>query len=60
MLSDLYSAFEAQNIALGYHGGGSTPPPATPGTLGTPGVPNSPAPSSPVASSTEEAVTEEK
>ena len=54
---DLYSAFEAQNIALGYHGGGSTPPPASPAA---PSVPNSPIPSSPVASSTEEAVTEEK
>lgn len=54
---DLYSAFEAQNIALGYHGGGNTPPPASPAA---PSVPNSPAPSSPVASATEEAVTEEK
>lgn len=54
---DLYSAFEAQNIALGYHGGGNTPPPASPAS---PSAPNSPAPSSPVASATEEAVTEEK
>ena len=54
---DLYSAFEAQNIALGYHGGGTTPPPATPATPATPAipdVPNSPASSSPVASSSEE------
>ena len=54
---DLYSAFEAQNIALGYHGGRNTPPAAPPTA---PSVPNNPAPSSPVVSSTEEAVTEEK
>lgn len=34
---DLYSAFEAENIALGYHPSG-TPPPST-GSAGTPPVP---------------------
>jgi hypothetical protein len=46
---DLYSAFEAQNIALGYHGGGSTPPTSP----ATPTVPNNPVPSNPVTSAAE-------
>ncbi len=46
---DLYSAFEAQNIALGYHTKPGTPPSASAGTPPAP-APVSPTPNAPTAS----------